>query len=52
MVKLLPTCRMIYLHIEISQEQSRHTIMLTDYQKLIYMTQKIHASGRIFICNK
>jgi len=43
---------MLYLPIEISQEQSGHTIMITDQQRLILMIKTLHASGRGFACNK
>jgi len=43
---------MFYLHIETSQEQSGHTIMITDQQRLILINKTTHASERGLACNK
>jgi len=43
---------MLYLHIETSQEQSGHTVMITDQQRLILMIKTSHASGRGPACNR
>jgi len=43
---------MFYLHIETSQGQSGHTVMITDQQRLILMIKTSHASGKGLACNK
>jgi len=38
---------MLYLHVEIQQERSKHTIMITDQQRLIEKIKTTHAINEV-----